>query len=435
MRITELKLNSIGPFEELDLKFDKKLVKNKSEIHILTGINGSGKSTILKSIVSAFESIGTTPDNDLVCTKDTNELSNYFRNKISKNIVRFEDDNEFHVIESIKCPKGQNHLHIVSKDNEGLRNYRNALISKSKPESTFDSALFAYSGNRKLVDDSSDNFIANNNPLFESLEFNKKPNKEYTIDNWIKTSLFKRSYAKDIKLNSKVKQYEDTIERIEKAVSEIINQKVQFKLENFNLSDVLIKIDNTEHSLKVLPDGLKSIFSWLSDLCMRLENLNWNSDTSIFDRNIILFLDEIEVHLHIDWQRRILPVIQKLCPNAQIFVSTHSPFVVNSIDGAYVYSFVIKNGFSVLKSKEITDDSKSISYILHTIFNVYSDFGIENDKKLQEFYSIRDEYFRSKDKELKLRLEKLANALSKEGSELETIVSFDLKQIEKYSKA
>ena len=210
---------------------------------------------------------------------------------------------------------------------------------------------------------------------------------------------------------------------------------MQFKLENFNLSDVLIKIDNTEHSLKVLPDGLKSIFSWLSDLCMRLENLNWNSDTSIFDRNIILFLDEIEVHLHIDWQRRILPVIQKLFPNAQIFVSTHSPFVVNSIDGAYVYSFVIKNGFSVLKSKEITDDSKSISYILHTIFNVYSDFGIENDKKLQEFYSIRDEYFRSKDKELKLRLEKLANALSKEGSELETIVSFDLKQIEKYSKA
>ena len=66
---------------------------------------------------------------------------------------------------------------------------------------------------------------------------------------------------------------------------------------------------------------------------------------------------------------------------------------------------------------------------------MYSDFGIENDKKLQEFYSIRDEYFRSKDKELKLRLEKLANALSKEGSELETIVSFDLKQIEKYSKA
>ena len=65
---------------------------------------------------------------------------------------------------------------------------------------------------------------------------------------------------------------------------------------------------------------------------------------------------------------------------------------------------------------------------------MYSDFGIENDKKLQEFYSIRDEYFRSKDKELKLRLEKLANALSKEGSELETIVSFYLKQIEKYSK-
>ncbi|MBK7937436.1 MAG: ATP-binding protein [Lewinellaceae bacterium] len=51
----------------------------------------------------------------------------------------------------------------------------------------------------------------------------------------------------------------------------------------------------------------------------------WENDTPVFERNFILFLDEIEVHLHPAWQRKILPAVQKLFPNAQIFISTHSP--------------------------------------------------------------------------------------------------------------
>ncbi len=75
---------------------------------------------------------------------------------------------------------------------------------------------------------------------------------------------------------------------------------------------------------------------------MRIDSLKWEDDSPIFEKNLILFLDEIEVHLHPAWQRKVLPVVQKLFKNSQIFVSTHSPFVVNSVDDAWVYKLKLE---------------------------------------------------------------------------------------------
>ena len=42
----------------------------------------------------------------------------------------------------------------------------------------------------------------------------------------------------------------------------------------------------------------------------------------------ILIVDEIDVHLHPSWQRRIIPALTKNFPNLQIFCSTHSPLML-----------------------------------------------------------------------------------------------------------
>ena len=102
-----------------------------------------------------------------------------------------------------------------------------------------------------------------------------------------------------------------------------------FQYEPLNVG---LKINDEELEFDVLPDGVKSIISWIADLLMRLDRLKWKDNINILDRNFILLLDEIEVHLHPAWQRKILPVVQKLFKNAQIFIATHSPFVVGSID-------------------------------------------------------------------------------------------------------
>lgn len=45
-------------------------------------------------------------------------------------------------------------------------------------------------------------------------------------------------------------------------------------------------------------------------------------------RNYVLFMDEPEVSLHIDWQQRLIDTVLELNPNVQIILTTHSPAVI-----------------------------------------------------------------------------------------------------------
>ena len=46
------------------------------------------------------------------------------------------------------------------------------------------------------------------------------------------------------------------------------------------------------------------------------------------DQHYVLFMDEPEVSLHIEWQKRLIDLILELNPNVQIILTTHSPAVV-----------------------------------------------------------------------------------------------------------
>ena len=42
----------------------------------------------------------------------------------------------------------------------------------------------------------------------------------------------------------------------------------------------------------------------------------------------VLFMDEPEVSLHVEWQQQLISLIRKLNPNVQIILTTHSPAVI-----------------------------------------------------------------------------------------------------------
>lgn len=135
-----------------------------------------------------------------------------------------------------------------------------------------------------------------------------------------------------------VKKYSKSIESLKRTIEEIIEIPIDFKFKNEKLKVVTVKAGV---ELDVLSDGLRSVISWISDLLMRMDALKLENDLPIFKREF--FLDEMEVHLHPSWQRKILPVVQKLFKNAQIFIATHSPFIVNFVDGAYVHELKLNS--------------------------------------------------------------------------------------------
>lgn len=81
--------------------------------------------------------------------------------------------------------------------------------------------------------------------------------------------------------------------------------------------------------LSQLSDGEQRLFSLFVDIARQL-SIN-NSSNEFGGGEAIVLIDEIDVHLHPKWQRRIVPALEDLFPNCQFIATTHSPFVIQAI--------------------------------------------------------------------------------------------------------
>ena len=84
-----------------------------------------------------------------------------------------------------------------------------------------------------------------------------------------------------------------------------------------------------------LSSGFAAVLDIVLDLIVRMEKKTNRS----FDFNIpgIVLVDEIETHLHIELQKSVLELLTTIFPNIQFIVSTHSPFILNSIPETVIY--------------------------------------------------------------------------------------------------
>ena len=385
-RIESLEINKIGAFEHIKMDFPKKIDPEKAEIHILTGENGTGKTTILHLLSHCV------PFEESWLTEKFHSL------RQSAFII---DASLYDYHEKIKIDNKYFDNNLKNIDEEDLKLYFKNYADLPKellyyPEiGVFPFILFAYSGYRKLSDIESDGIKPlNENPLENSLNFDKSINPNLFVQ-WIANtqSNYALNYLKLLENEGMLeytkfnKMFREPLELIESIISQVIGQSMKFEVEG-NRHEVKIRLDkNQTIPFNHLPDGLKSIISWIGDLLMRMDRIEWYDDKiDIFDRNFILFLDEIEVHLHPAWQRKILPVVQKLFKNAQIFISTHSPFVVGSVDGAWVHKLKKDGAYAVLDGEPVlSEDAESYDTILEEIFGVKERFGIEIENKLVDF--------------------------------------------------
>lgn len=100
----------------------------------------------------------------------------------------------------------------------------------------------------------------------------------------------------------------------------------------------IVESPQKKYTFHQLSDGYSAIVQIVSDLMLRMEQ-NWliGGELSCYDTEGIVLIDELETHLHIDMQRKILPFLTTFFPRIQFIVSTHSPYILSSISNALVY--------------------------------------------------------------------------------------------------
>lgn len=82
--------------------------------------------------------------------------------------------------------------------------------------------------------------------------------------------------------------------------------------------------------LEQLSDGYRNLLALILDFARRLAQAHPNWDNPLEAPGILL-IDEIELHLHPQWQQRIIPNLRTAFPNTQLIVATHSPQVLTTV--------------------------------------------------------------------------------------------------------
>jgi len=81
-----------------------------------------------------------------------------------------------------------------------------------------------------------------------------------------------------------------------------------------------------------LSDGYRNMVAMVADIAHRAARLNPHlEDRAALESPGVVLIDEIDLHLHPKWQRRVVGDLQKAFPEIQFIVSTHSPFIVQSL--------------------------------------------------------------------------------------------------------
>lgn len=127
-------------------------------------------------------------------------------------------------------------------------------------------------------------------------------------------------------------------------------------LQFFNFFDERLQIKDTYFSAeygamvlvrqdKIVPvyylsDGYKYIYGLIMELLYRATILNPQPEIPYSEMSGVVVVDEIDVHLHPNWQWKIVDALTQTFPKVQFILATHSPIVISSAKNAKIIRMI-----------------------------------------------------------------------------------------------
>ena len=149
------------------------------------------------------------------------------------------------------------------------------------------------------------------------------------IEEW----LLQLHLAKILKKNNSI-----DAEKILTKIKEIISSGILPDVQDFDVDTtddfkgfIKFKTDYGWVKLKELGYGYRSVTTLVLDLLKKLFEHYPKSNNPLKEPAIVL-IDEIDLHLHPEWQRNIIKYLSDLFPKTQFIVTAHSPLIVQSAE-------------------------------------------------------------------------------------------------------
>lgn len=390
MFLKSIVLHNFRCFSNLEVSF-------KNRLTVVVGNNGAGKSTVLEAATIAAGTLTSAMDG----------LTNYGIKKSDAHYKCYDlgsnvdvqpqfpveitafgeiDGNEISWSRSLNSAKSRSSLASAKELTAIAGNYQQRMRNGDKELKL---PIISYYGTGRLWaqhrEKKNDTFEKNNrsNGYIDSLDG--------AANDKLMMKWFQKMTMQQLQRSQEIPEFTAVKMALEQAFASITgcsDVTVQFNLDT-NEIDVIYLDKNSDHvrmPVSQLSDGYKCTISLIADIAYRMAILNPQLlDRVLIDTEGIVLVDEIDLHLHPIWQKRILKDLMEIFPKVQFIVSTHAPEVINSVKSD---SIVILKDNEILSAADETY-GKDANTILREVMEV-SARPDEIKKLFEQFYDLLD---------------------------------------------
>ncbi len=226
-----------------------------------------------------------------------------------------------------------------------------------------------------------------------------------------------QAYARnegDIAVVDRIQQWFDRFTEALRILLDNDTIELQYDYKEYNFK--IHQAGRNPFGLEELSDGFSSVIQIVSDLILRMDK-NWllGDEISQYDTEGIVLIDEIETHLHIGLQKKIMPFLTQFFPKIQFIVTTHSPYILNSLSNAKVYD--LENGMELEDLSAYSSDELAEGY-----FGA-DEYSEQIKEKIKRYQALREKPDLTEEEHteralLRSKLRNIPKGLSKEIAEI-----------------
>lgn len=331
MKINNLKVDNFRLFDDMKLQLNGKNT-------VIFGINGTGKTSILKSINLLYANI----INQIVNRKDLKQSLNIELDDIKYGKTQTKLEADFFIEDQV-ITYNRTMIRKSGKRTQALENLRilasifqDKYISDEKQDNI---PIFVNYGTNRLVLDipvrirtkhQFDIYAAFDKAIENRIDFR-------TFFEWFRNQ---EDYENECKVQNADLQYTDkALDSVKKAMLVMLDGCTNLRVARKPRLEMKVDKNGVGLNVSQLSDGEKCTMALFGDLARRLTIANPNLENPLLGEGVVL-IDEIELHMHPFWQRNVVGKLRETFPNIQFIITTHSPIVLSEIDDEFNIYFL-----------------------------------------------------------------------------------------------